>query len=285
MFQPVRLITAAIALTLLSACASRSGSPTAVESAAAPSPDTYMIGPGDTLQIFVWQHPEVSATVPVRPDGKISTPLVEDMQAVGKTPVQVRNSPGFVVIRPAGQVGIEDRVPVLLRDVLGLLAERPPGGVDEDVDPSERLDDRVAQPVDARPAGDVHLVPQRPPPERLDRRAHFLGQLLAPAGRDDVRAALGQRDRDRLAEPGRPADHDGDPAGQVGDVLRGGTHEEGLATDGAQMNTDKKQEQNCLSSVLICAPSVAQFAFPLSSSSCDGTFGRFFVDSGSAAAR
>jgi polysaccharide export outer membrane protein len=49
-----------------------------------PSP-AYIIGPGDTLQVFVWRNPELSSTVPVRPDGKISTPLVEDMVAVGKT--------------------------------------------------------------------------------------------------------------------------------------------------------------------------------------------------------
>jgi polysaccharide export outer membrane protein len=52
------------------------------------SPD-YMIGPGDTLQVFVWQNPELTVTVPVRPDGKISTPLDEDMPAVGKTPSQL----------------------------------------------------------------------------------------------------------------------------------------------------------------------------------------------------
>jgi polysaccharide biosynthesis/export protein len=46
----------------------------------------YIIGPGDTLQVFVWRNPELSTTIPVRPDGKISTPLVEDMVAVGKTP-------------------------------------------------------------------------------------------------------------------------------------------------------------------------------------------------------
>ena len=53
--------------------------------ATAASPD-YVIGPGDVLQVFVWRNPELSVSIPVRPDGKISTPLVEDMVAVGKTP-------------------------------------------------------------------------------------------------------------------------------------------------------------------------------------------------------
>src|SRR5690606_7992634 len=46
----------------------------------------YLIGPGDVLQIFVWREPDLNVTVPVRPDGRISTPLVEDVVAVGKTP-------------------------------------------------------------------------------------------------------------------------------------------------------------------------------------------------------
>jgi len=58
-------------------------------SASAPQTDTYIIGPGDTLQVFVWRNPDLSTTVPVRPDGKISTPLVEDMVAVGKTPSEL----------------------------------------------------------------------------------------------------------------------------------------------------------------------------------------------------
>lgn len=57
-----------------------------VAPAASKVSNDYIIGPGDTLQVFVWRNPELTATVPVRPDGKISTPLVEDMVAVGKTP-------------------------------------------------------------------------------------------------------------------------------------------------------------------------------------------------------
>lgn len=63
--------------------------PAAVKPPAVDSDPNYIIGPGDTIQIFVWRNPELSVTVPVRPDGKISTPLVEDMVAVGKSPTQL----------------------------------------------------------------------------------------------------------------------------------------------------------------------------------------------------
>lgn len=49
----------------------------------------YIIGPGDTVQVFVWGNSDLSASVPVRPDGRITTPLVEDVQASGKTPTQL----------------------------------------------------------------------------------------------------------------------------------------------------------------------------------------------------
>lgn len=49
----------------------------------------YEIGPGDNLQIFVWENPELSLTVPVRPDGRINTPLVEDLQAAGRTATEL----------------------------------------------------------------------------------------------------------------------------------------------------------------------------------------------------
>jgi len=46
----------------------------------------YVIGPLDVINITVWRNPELSMTVPVRPDGKVTTPLVDDLTAVGKTP-------------------------------------------------------------------------------------------------------------------------------------------------------------------------------------------------------
>lgn len=49
----------------------------------------YTIGSGDTLDIFVWRNSELSTSVPVRPDGKISIPLVEDISAAGKAPAQL----------------------------------------------------------------------------------------------------------------------------------------------------------------------------------------------------
>jgi polysaccharide export outer membrane protein len=62
---------------------------TTAKPAAASVSNDYIIGPGDTLQVFVWRNPELSVSVPVRPDGKISTPLVENMVAVGKTSPQL----------------------------------------------------------------------------------------------------------------------------------------------------------------------------------------------------
>jgi polysaccharide export outer membrane protein len=64
----------------------------AEEQVAASGPRTaseYVIGPGDSLDIFVWRNQELSSRIPVRPDGRISTPLVEDMVAIGKTPTQL----------------------------------------------------------------------------------------------------------------------------------------------------------------------------------------------------
>lgn len=51
--------------------------------------DAYVIGPLDQLTIFVWRNPELGAKVQVRPDGRITTPLIADLPATGKTPAQL----------------------------------------------------------------------------------------------------------------------------------------------------------------------------------------------------
>ena len=76
------------ALLLLAACTSVPGLPPATNASSALVPD-YIIGPLDSLNIFVWHQPELTETVPVRPDGRISVPLIEDLQAAGKTPTQL----------------------------------------------------------------------------------------------------------------------------------------------------------------------------------------------------
>jgi polysaccharide export outer membrane protein len=71
---------------LLAGCASGPTSETVPAAAAdATAQAEYRIGPGDTLQVFVWNQPELTVTVPVRPDGMISTPLISGVPAAGKT--------------------------------------------------------------------------------------------------------------------------------------------------------------------------------------------------------
>jgi polysaccharide biosynthesis/export protein len=78
-----RCLIALLAI-LVVGCGSTPATPASSAATAAPTPE-YKIGPGDSLNIFVWNHPELSLTVPVRPDGLISTPLVENIPAAGKT--------------------------------------------------------------------------------------------------------------------------------------------------------------------------------------------------------
>jgi polysaccharide biosynthesis/export protein len=84
----------AIARALLASCLLLGGCGGRTKVVDAPPPEAqvqteYRIGPGDNLQVFVWNHPELTVTVPVRPDGLISTPLVENMQAGNKTASQL----------------------------------------------------------------------------------------------------------------------------------------------------------------------------------------------------
>jgi len=77
------LFTAALFITV-SGCATTK-QPPAPKVAATPNYN-YIIGPGDQLNILVWRNPDLSTTVPVRPDGKISVALVDDLPAMGKDP-------------------------------------------------------------------------------------------------------------------------------------------------------------------------------------------------------
>lgn len=79
-----RFLLAGLAAVIMVGCASTNQPPAP---ASAASPDyKYLIGPGDTVNIIVWRNPEISMSVPVRPDGRITAPLVEDLPAMGKDP-------------------------------------------------------------------------------------------------------------------------------------------------------------------------------------------------------
>jgi polysaccharide export outer membrane protein len=113
----------AAVLSVLAGCASQEASEVALPAPAAVQTE-YRIGPGDQLNIFVWNHPELSLTVPVRPDGLLSTPLVENVKAEGKTPSELAKDleaamseyvrgPKVNVIVTGFQGSLEDRIRVV----------------------------------------------------------------------------------------------------------------------------------------------------------------------------
>ena len=103
------LLLCGILLALLAGCQTPQYPPAPVTSA---TPDfDYRIGPLDTVNIIVWRNPELSMSVPVRPDGKITTPLVDDLPALGKTPTQLaaRHREGARQVHPrSGRDGRRD---------------------------------------------------------------------------------------------------------------------------------------------------------------------------------
>jgi polysaccharide export outer membrane protein len=86
----VALFSAAFVASLLAACANNPAYPPAPSDASTAAGYEYHIGPNDTVNVIVWRNPELSIAVPVRPDGKISTPLVDDLDALGKTPTELQ---------------------------------------------------------------------------------------------------------------------------------------------------------------------------------------------------
>lgn len=75
-------------VAVLAGCTERVDLPSIATERPAETP-LYLIGPGDGLRIFVWKHPDVSADVTVRPDGRISVPLIEDLAVTGETPTML----------------------------------------------------------------------------------------------------------------------------------------------------------------------------------------------------
>lgn len=87
------ILASMLAVFALAACSSRGDLPELPAAAGAVEQQTlgesYIIGPLDSLQIFVWKNPELTTTVVVRPDGRITVPLISDLPAAGKTPTQL----------------------------------------------------------------------------------------------------------------------------------------------------------------------------------------------------
>jgi len=83
----LRLLWLVLAGVVVAGCASNPYPPAPTK--AASQDYNYHIGPGDTVNIVVWRNPELSMSVPVRPDGKLASPLIEDLPAIGKSPTEL----------------------------------------------------------------------------------------------------------------------------------------------------------------------------------------------------
>lgn len=84
-----RVLAAVAVVGGLAACAAPPGNHPPAPAEAGNADYTYIIGAGDSVNIMVWRNPELSMSVPVRPDGKIAAPLVDELVAQGKTSVQL----------------------------------------------------------------------------------------------------------------------------------------------------------------------------------------------------
>ncbi len=81
-----------VLLAVLAGCANQPVYPPAPAKSAGGSDWTYVLGPGDSVNVFVWGNPEVSGSFPIRADGKMTMNLVEDLPASGQTPSQLARS-------------------------------------------------------------------------------------------------------------------------------------------------------------------------------------------------
>ena len=115
----IRSTALVVAAALVAGCASSSLPPAPAKAAAGPTYQ-YQIGPGDALEVNVWRHPELSAKVPVRPDGRITVPLIEDLPAIGRTPADL----GREIEQRLQKYVREPNVTVLVTNFVGNAAEQ-----------------------------------------------------------------------------------------------------------------------------------------------------------------
>lgn len=118
-----RVLAAGVTLSALllgaSGCASNSNLPPA-PTVASTANYNYLVGPGDTLNITVWRNPELSLTVPVRPDGKVSAPLVDELVAQGKTSSEIARD----VEKALGKFVRDPVVTVIVTNFVGPYSEQ-----------------------------------------------------------------------------------------------------------------------------------------------------------------
>lgn len=113
-FSPLVAAAAALMLCLGGTPAHAGGPPVAKTS------KNYVIGPGDVLSIFVWQNPDLSQkSVPVRPDGRISTPLISNIMAAGRTPSELAHA----MDKELSQYIRSPRVTVIVNTALSVLSQ------------------------------------------------------------------------------------------------------------------------------------------------------------------
>lgn len=118
MKRNLALAMTGLALTV-SGCATRSTGnalpPASFVGSSEEVSENYQIGPADELSVFVWRNPELSTRISVRPDGRITTPLITDMIAVGKTPAQLADDIRVVLSQ------------YIQEPIVSVMVERPQG--------------------------------------------------------------------------------------------------------------------------------------------------------------
>ncbi len=118
MKRNLALALTGLALTVTGCATGRTGNalpPASFVGSSEEVSENYQIGPADELSVFVWRNPELSTRISVRPDGRITTPLITDMVAVGKTPAQLADDISVVLSR------------YIQEPIVSVMVERPQG--------------------------------------------------------------------------------------------------------------------------------------------------------------